>query len=76
MVIGLAPGAWLKPTGRMFTGDASGDFFRALQADFANQPESTSINDGLTINDFSSQLPAMRLLIISQQDEIDNCRAS
>jgi uracil-DNA glycosylase family 4 len=54
LVIGLAPGAHgSNRTGRMFTGDRSGEFlYRALhETGFASQAESQSREDGLTLKD-------------------------
>ncbi|HKZ44222.1 MAG TPA: uracil-DNA glycosylase [Anaerolineales bacterium] len=54
LVVGLAPGAHgSNRTGRMFTGDGSGDFlFPALyNAGFSSQPDSISLNDDLVLKD-------------------------
>ena len=80
MIVGLAPGAHgSNRTGRMFTGDASGDFlYPALfRAGFTNQPNSENLDDGLILNNIfiTAVCRCVPPANIPNLDEINLCKS-
>ncbi len=79
MIVGLAPAAHGgNRTGRVFTGDRSGDWLFAslYRTGFANQPESVHIDDGLELRD-AYVAAAVRCAPPANRptpEETENCR--
>jgi uracil-DNA glycosylase family 4 len=79
LIVGLAPGAHgANRTGRVFTGDSSGEFlFRAMyETGFASQPTSVSRSDGLRLRN-AYVVAAVRCAPPDNKptvDEIRECR--
>jgi uracil-DNA glycosylase family 4 len=79
LILGLAPGAHgANRTGRVFTGDSSGNLlYRVLyKAGFASQPTSTSADDGLRLINARISCPVRCAPPQNKPnpDEIANCR--
>jgi uracil-DNA glycosylase len=79
LILGLAPGAHgSNRTGRMFTGDSSGEtlFGSLYRTGFANQPTATSRDDGLVLTD--AFITAVGRCVPPQNrpkaTELNNCR--
>ena len=78
MFVGLAPAAHGgNRTGRVFTGDKSADFLidSLYEAGFTNQPYSTSLDDGLIMNDIF-MTPVLKCVPPQDKpkaEELNNC---
>ena len=79
LIVGLAPGAHgANRTGRVFTGDASGDFlYETLHRfGFCNQPRSRDSNDGLELRDayITAAIHCVPPKNKPSTEELSNCR--